>query len=232
MTRTSKPLLCILFTFVLVNCTGPRHPYTPNVHNVSRAMYGAAAGVGAGITIGAISGMSGAGAIVGGALGSAIGYHWGSQMSRNAYIFRAGVQQINYGNNIAIILPSDGFFELDTPNFTKVGLGMMYEIFKLVKARSNHGKKDIVIVGHTDDIGSWRWNQDLSHLQAQAVLSYLWAHGIDLRHLHLGGFGPDRDVASNFHPEGNAMNRRVEIYIPYGKIKHPKKPKRTIKGVG
>jgi outer membrane protein OmpA-like peptidoglycan-associated protein len=71
----------------------------------------------------------------------------------------------------------------------------------------------IRIEGHTDNVGTAEFNQDLSSRRAQAVLRYLVAHGVASSRLEAVGYGFGRPVASNETDEGRARNRRVEFLI-------------------
>lgn len=53
----------------------------------------------------------------------------------------------------------------------------------------------------------------LSQERAQAVVNYLVAAGVSPSRLQAIGEGESNPIASNATPEGQAQNRRVEIYI-------------------
>lgn len=74
------------------------------------------------------------------------------------------------------------------------------------------GRK-ILISGHTSTVGGYQHNMDLSRRRALRVKTYLTDHGIEDDRLSTAGFGPDRPVADNRNPEGQARNRRVEIEV-------------------
>jgi OmpA-OmpF porin, OOP family len=67
------------------------------------------------------------------------------------------------------------------------------------------------IQGHTDNIGSAKYNQKLSEKRARAVVDYLVKKGISADMLSSKGYGFSKSVASNETPEGRQQNRRVEI---------------------
>ena len=72
----------------------------------------------------------------------------------------------------------------------------------------------IKIEGHTDYIGTEKYNQGLSERRAEAVMKYLIkGGGIDGKRLTAIGYGESKPVASNKTNEGRAKNRRVEILI-------------------
>jgi OOP family OmpA-OmpF porin len=65
--------------------------------------------------------------------------------------------------------------------------------------------------GHTDNIGTAKYNQGLSEKRANAVLNYFVSKGIAKERLSAVGYGLSRPVVSNKTPEGRAENRRVEL---------------------
>jgi OOP family OmpA-OmpF porin len=75
---------------------------------------------------------------------------------------------------------------------------------------ANPGLK-VEIAGHTDSIGSEKYNQSLSERRAQAVKAYLVGKGIPSDQLTTAGFGESKPIASNATDAGRAKNRRVEL---------------------
>jgi outer membrane protein OmpA-like peptidoglycan-associated protein len=73
---------------------------------------------------------------------------------------------------------------------------------------------DVMVEGHTDDVGDEQYNQSLSDRRALAVHTYLISQGIDPGHMTHSGFGETRPVAGNDAPEGRQRNRRVDLVIP------------------
>jgi OOP family OmpA-OmpF porin len=70
------------------------------------------------------------------------------------------------------------------------------------------------VIGHTDNIGSERYNQGLSEKRAAAVKAHLVQHGVaDGERITTAGFGHSRPVADNATEAGRFENRRVEILI-------------------
>jgi outer membrane protein OmpA-like peptidoglycan-associated protein len=71
----------------------------------------------------------------------------------------------------------------------------------------------IMVAGYTDSQGGQAYNMDLSQRRAEAVRSFLVAHGVAPDRITAQGFGPAQPVADNSSPEGRADNRRVEIVV-------------------
>jgi len=67
------------------------------------------------------------------------------------------------------------------------------------------------ITGHTDSTGDAAYNEELSMNRANAIKQALVERGIDGARLETLGMGEKQPVASNDTPEGQALNRRVEL---------------------
>ncbi|MDP2325164.1 MAG: OmpA family protein [Gammaproteobacteria bacterium] len=74
------------------------------------------------------------------------------------------------------------------------------------------------VEGHTDSVGSYASNQDLSLRRALTVRDYLISQGVAASSIDVKGLGPDQPVADNTTADGRARNRRVEIVLTGGPI--------------
>jgi OOP family OmpA-OmpF porin len=75
-----------------------------------------------------------------------------------------------------------------------------------------HPEKAIEVQGHTDNVGSFKYNQKLSERRANAVKMYLM-EGSGRTDLTSRGFSFSRPIDTNDTPEGRANNRRVQLEI-------------------
>jgi OOP family OmpA-OmpF porin len=82
---------------------------------------------------------------------------------------------------------------------------------KVVEVLEKNPTLKIEIEGHTDSIGSAKYNQALSERRAQAVKDYLVNKGITADRLMPVGYGLTRPIASNDTEDGRAKNRRVQL---------------------
>jgi peptidoglycan-associated lipoprotein len=72
----------------------------------------------------------------------------------------------------------------------------------------------IEIEGHTDNVGSKEYNQELGLERAEAVKRYLYeAHQIPLHKMNVISYGEEKPVAPNTTRDGRAQNRRVVIKV-------------------
>lgn len=77
-----------------------------------------------------------------------------------------------------------------------------------------HPDTTTVIEGHTDSMGSDRYNMDLSKRRAEAVKQELVnRYGISPNRLSTQGFGETRPVDTNATSQGRYNNRRVEATV-------------------
>lgn len=72
---------------------------------------------------------------------------------------------------------------------------------------------DILVEGHTNDVGDDNANYKLSEARAKAVVDWLVAQGIDRNRLASKGYGETRPLVANDSDEHRATNRRVEFTI-------------------
>jgi OmpA-OmpF porin, OOP family len=85
-------------------------------------------------------------------------------------------------------------------------------ITEMARLLRDNPELEIYIVGHTDSVGAFETNLDLSRRRAEAVVQALVSrHGIEPARLVPAGVGPLAPVASNATEAGRAENRRVEL---------------------
>lgn len=73
--------------------------------------------------------------------------------------------------------------------------------------------RSVVIVGHTDSVGTNQYNYDLSKNRAATVATALRTAGLPDNYLGLVPMGKAQPINANNTPEGQALNRRVEFFI-------------------
>jgi outer membrane protein OmpA-like peptidoglycan-associated protein len=80
----------------------------------------------------------------------------------------------------------------------------------------------VSVNGHTDDVGSEEYNQQLSRRRAEAVRDYLVKAGISPDILDVTGHGKTRPLVKGTSAEARAKNRRVELGIVNTRILIPR----------
>ena len=107
---------------------------------------------------------------------------------------------------------ADAFFDFDKSTLKPEGRAKLDELARRVQSE-NFRLEVIVATGHTDSIGSDKYNQGLSERRAATVKAYLVNKGIDANRIYAEGKGEKQPVATNKTREGRAQNRRVEIKV-------------------
>jgi outer membrane protein OmpA-like peptidoglycan-associated protein len=83
---------------------------------------------------------------------------------------------------------------------------------EIVKLLANQTDLKLYVVGHTDSVGAFDYNMNLSVGRAKAVVAVLVSkHGVDAGRLKAHGVGPLVPATSNRSDDGRAKNRRVEL---------------------
>ncbi|OHX65070.1 OmpA family protein [Flammeovirga pacifica] len=89
----------------------------------------------------------------------------------------------------------------------------MSELNALLNFLLINDKVNILIEGHTDNVGDEDYNINLSNTRANAILRYLNQSGIPEYRLQSKGYGSSLPVADNTSEKGKALNRRTEFKI-------------------
>ncbi len=94
-------------------------------------------------------------------------------------------------------------------NSTRLTAGSYPAIKELADSLKTNPDLDLLIEGHTDNVGNPAYNQKLSMNRAEAVKKELIKLGIDAGRIQVKAYGDNRPVATNDNAEGRAKNRRV-----------------------
>ncbi len=196
--------------------------------NASRSAKGGAIGGAAGGVIGGAigkgsgDGTKGAviGAVIGGTAGAIIGKYMDKQAKEleeevpGAKVDKVETVDPETGETIteSVTVTFDGgvLFEFGKASLTAAS---MAELDRMSSVFARYPDTDILIGGHTDDIGSDGVNQRLSEKRAASVADYLAAHNVARSRMQTTGYGESAPVASNATDAGRAQNRRVEVSI-------------------
>lgn len=88
-----------------------------------------------------------------------------------------------------------------------------FELNKLAGWLKKHEEVRIRLEGHTDNVGQYEDNLQLSKDRALAVKSYLVDQGIEAGRLEYEGYADTRPIADNETPQGRAKNRRTAFLV-------------------
>jgi outer membrane protein OmpA-like peptidoglycan-associated protein len=82
----------------------------------------------------------------------------------------------------------------------------------------------VSVNGHTDDVGSEAYNQDLSEQRARAVRDYLVKAGVPADIVSVTGHGKSLPLVRGTSEAARAKNRRVELGIAHSHIRYGRRP--------
>lgn len=89
----------------------------------------------------------------------------------------------------------------------------MTSLKRLQKFLSENPNVNILITGHTDNVGSAEYNQNLSLQRAKSVQEFLGKSGLLPGRVLVEGKGATQPMVPNTTPENQALNRRITIKI-------------------
>jgi outer membrane protein OmpA-like peptidoglycan-associated protein len=180
------------------------------------AVIGAAAGGAVGGVIGKNTGSTARGAIIGAVVGGAAGAIIGHQMDQQAKDLKLeipGATVERVGEGIQITFASGLLFDFDSDAIRpEAGLNLQ----NLAASLKQYANTEVLIVGHTDALGSGAYNQDLSQRRANSATAYLTRQGVNAGRVTSSGRGEQEPVGSNETEAGRQTNRRIEIAIYSG----------------
>lgn len=177
------------------------------------AIIGAAAGGAAGGVIGNQTGSTARGAIIGAVVGGTAGAIIGHQMDQQAKELSQsipGATVARVGEGIAVTFASGLLFAFDSDQILPAAGTNLSE---LAKSLQKYPDSQLLIVGHTDNVGDNAYNQRLSERRSNSAAAYLAAQGVARTRLATSGKGESEPVATNETDAGRQKNRRVEVAI-------------------
>lgn len=188
-------------------------------------------GAGLGALVGAVSGAiigyqadhsGGAlrGALIGGAAGGALGAGAGAYMDKQQTEFEQELSNERAQHQIEIERQQNEILKLTMSsevsfdfNSAKIKATFHSPLNKIADIMTRYPETQIVVVGHTDSVGSEQYNLELSLRRANSVADYLIMRGVNRGRLGTEGRGELEPVADNGTAEGRSQNRRVEIFV-------------------
>ena len=177
------------------------------------AIIGAGTGAVVGGAIGRANGSTAKGAIIGAAVGGVVGGIIGRQMDKQAdelaqNIPGAKVERV--GEGIQVTFESGLLFDFDSD---RIRSEAATNLSNLASSLDKYPNTDLLIVGHTDSVGSDSYNLSLSDRRARSAAEYLASRNVARWRLRTVGRGETEPVATNDTDVGRGQNRRVEVAI-------------------
>jgi outer membrane protein OmpA-like peptidoglycan-associated protein len=213
-TKIGVYLLSLLIIISLTNCKA--------IQNANNKQKGAVIGATGGAVLGAIignnvgkGGNGELGAVIGGVVGGTAGVLIGAKMDKQAQkieeeIPGAKVERVDDAIVVTFDENSGVYFATDKYN---INTASQTTLNKLSSIFIEYPDTNILIVGHTDSVGSEDYNMTLSKNRANAVTNYLVGKGLSSGRFTTNWFGETQPMHDNATAEGRAKNRRVNVAI-------------------
>lgn len=172
------------------------------------ALLGASAGVAAGIAYSSLGWVPGG--LVGAVLGASYGAYIDAHTTLKDQLENRGVTVVTLGDQILVVIPSARVFYAMTPNIKPAA----YSTLNLVGTYINQYTKMLVKVSaYTNCSAAHAYDVSLSQQQANSVVRYFTAIGLDARVLYAAGFGGTHLVNRNDDRWDANDNYRIEITL-------------------
>jgi outer membrane protein OmpA-like peptidoglycan-associated protein len=177
------------------------------------AVIGGAGGAAVGAIVGRQVGSTARGAVLGAVIGGAAGAVIGRQMDQQAEelaesIPGATVQRV--GEGIVVTFDSGLLFPFNEDQLLPAG---RENLNNLAISLAKYPETEVLIIGHTDSIGSAQFNQGLSERRASNSATLLSSYGVPRDRVRTMGRGLAEPIADNSTEWGRQQNRRVEVVI-------------------
>lgn len=177
------------------------------------AVIGAGAGAAVGAAVGSQVGSTARGAIVGAVVGGAAGAVIGHQMDQQARELDRdldGATVTRVGEGIVVTFEGGILFDFDRAELRPEARANLRQ---LAQNLQQHDRTEVLILGHTDSVGSAQYNQGLSERRARSAANYVVSQGVASHRVSTRGMGENDPIATNETAEGRQLNRRVEVVI-------------------
>jgi outer membrane protein OmpA-like peptidoglycan-associated protein len=177
------------------------------------AIIGAAGGAAAGGVIGNQTGSTARGAIIGAVVGGTAGAIIGHQMDQQAKELKLDIPGAiveRVGEGIQVTFASGLLYDFDSDAIRPEAATNLQNLASSLKKYPN---TTLLVVGHTDALGSTAYNQDLSTRRATSASTYLTTQGVATSRVNTSGRGELEAIASNETEAGRQKNRRIEVAI-------------------
>lgn len=194
-------ILCIM----LNSCHKPPYnEFKKDPPNLKRPAIGA----GVGAVTGAFLGQPLIGVAVGGAVGSIFGIYHANKQAVVAEIQKQDMQFIEYGDTMTLIVPTDHYYQFNSPKLNDICFAGLNNIIRLLKF---YPRSHVYVSAFSDDVGSDYHKKMLTKARAETMLTFLWAHNIPARQITARGYSDRYPIGNNKIIHGSAYNRRIEI---------------------
>ncbi|REJ83589.1 MAG: hypothetical protein DWQ44_03125 [Bacteroidetes bacterium] len=127
--------------------------------------------------------------------------------SKEPFLKDVPLQPVKVGQSVVL---KNIFFDFDKSDLKPES---KIELDKLISFLQKNTSVKIEISGHTDNVGSKTYNQNLSERRAQSVSEFLTKNGVPASRIQFKGYGDTVPIEDNATDEGRSRNRRTEFKV-------------------
>lgn len=156
------------------------------------------------------------GAVAGALAGGAVGNYMDNQQRE----FEAALAEEQRRHDLEIQRMEDESLKIDVSSEVSFDFGksdlkpaFLPTLDKVASLIRKYDRTVVHVIGHTDSVGSYAYNQRLSEQRAERVAQYFAGSGVPWQRLSTEGRGEREPRTSNDTEAGRQLNRRVEILI-------------------
>lgn len=212
--KTVITFLSLIVVFGFINCSA--------IKNANNKQKGAVIGATGGAILGAIignnigkGGNGELGAVIGGVVGGTAGVLVGNKMDKQAQKIEEeipGAQVERVDDGIVVTFDEGSGVYFDTNKY-HINAPSQETLNKLIGIFKEYPDTNILVVGHTDNMGDANYNMSLSKNRAYAVTVYFKNKDLSFSRFTTNWFGENQPLHDNATAQGRAKNRRVNIAI-------------------
>jgi len=222
-----RTIISSILIFILTGCTATNQNLGQTINSNKRAVAGTAIGSILGAVIGhQVSSKTSSkviGTVAGGVIGGAIGHTLDIQAKEIQEELKAkkikSTKEAQEINNDILILNNDKFIKIifKNSNFFEVNddvpsSNSAQKLLSLAKVLRKYPNTIVQVTGHTDNDGSFQYNERLSQRRANNVGEILHSSKIK-NNIYARGCSFSKPIVENNSAKNKATNRRVEVYL-------------------
>lgn len=115
-------------------------------------------------------------------------------------------------DSIKMIFPDNIMFETGSAELKETFFDRLHRLSSVI---NKYQKTNLLVTGHTDNVGELEMNDNLSKQRAENVKTKMSLYNVAKERLFVWGMGSRQPREKNDTEQGRAKNRRVEFIVLY-----------------
>ncbi len=112
---------------------------------------------------------------------------------------------------LAELMAQKVYFDFDKSELTEKAKEILAKVGKILSQPMEKEVINILIEGHTDEMGTGEYNIALGEKRALKVKEYLESYGVSVAQLKIISFGEEKKAKEGHDEQSNSLNRRAEL---------------------